>query len=501
MRAAEIVAVGSLLVLLTPTVVSLARSWPLLICGIALVDLLIPNDGRYTLGAGLPFQLEPYRIVAGLLLLGWLVALLVDPRVRVRRTGFEGPLALIVIATLGSELLNVGRLGAVSSFVVKSLWLFFSFVLLLYLVVSVLRTRRAIEQVITVLVAAGCVEAVGALIQRRTGVNIFNYWQHLLPFLRFDGSVELALMREGQIRALASAGQPIELSNVLALLTPLAVHLALSRRQRRWWGAAALLAIGSFASGSRTGVITLIVVLCVFLWLRPRQTLRCWPAVIPAVLLLHLFVPGAIGGVLEGFFPKQGLIAQQTEVETGPGGVKRYNTRLSRVGPELNALAAKDALAFGIGYGTRVVGRTGSPGAQESANLASIRVDESSSGIADAASAQDNAQILDDQWLDTIVETGIVGLCAWLWLLVAVVWRLRRRAKMEALTPEGWLPVAIAAAIAGFGVSMALYDAFSFIQGTLLMYLLIGCAAALLWLPPASGGSGGASGRAAQTDA
>lgn len=481
-RTATTVAAGSLLVaLLVPVVVLLARSWPRLICGMALVDLLIPNDGRYTLNAGLPFQLEPYRIVAGLLLIGWVLGMLVDPRIRARRTGFEAPIALIIAATLGSDLLNASRVATVSSFVVKALWLFLSFILFLYLVVSVLRTRSAVEKLLTVLVSAGCVVAVGGLLQRQTGLNVFNYWHPILPFLQFNGGVELGLTRGGNIRAIASAGHPIELSNTLAMLTPLAAYLAISRRQHGWWAAAAVLVLGSFASGSRTGVVSLGVMVAVCLWLRPRQVLRCWPAVIPVAILVHFFVPGAIGGVIEGFFPKQGLIAQQTEVEHGLGGKTRYATRLSRVGPELSALAGKDALLLGVGYGTRVVGRTGAP-----SSASALAGGEGGAGTAEA-SGQDNAQVLDDQWLDTIVETGILGMCGWLLLFIIVIRRLGRRAKIESSTAEGWLPVAIAASIAGFAATMGTYDAFGFIQATLLAYLLIGCAAVLLRLPPSTG--------------
>src|SRR6516225_5366180 len=61
----------------------LIASWPRCIAGLVLVVMLIPID-RYTVaGASLPFQLEPYRLVLGLLVLGWIGALLVDSRVRI----------------------------------------------------------------------------------------------------------------------------------------------------------------------------------------------------------------------------------------------------------------------------------------------------------------------------------------------------------------------------------------------------------------------------------
>ena len=77
----------------------------------------------------------------------------------------------------------------------------------------------------------------------------------------------------------------------------------------------------------------------------------------------------------------------------------------------------------------------------------------------------DNAEILDDQWLGTLLETGVLGVIAWVWLFGRAIRRLGARAKLERDTPEGWLPVAIAASLAGFVASMWFYDAFSFTQG------------------------------------
>ena len=71
-----------------------ASRWSWLVSGLVIVDLLIPSDGRYTLAGGLPFQLEPYRVFVALLLVGWIASLLCDPRVKIRRTGFEGPAGL-----------------------------------------------------------------------------------------------------------------------------------------------------------------------------------------------------------------------------------------------------------------------------------------------------------------------------------------------------------------------------------------------------------------------
>jgi len=475
----SVVAIGALLALLSADVVAggaqakiiaaallaavfviwlsrLARSWPALVTGMLLVVLLIPSNGTYILPQELPFQLEPYRIAVGFLLVLWLISLLVDPRVRARATGFELPLSLIVCATLGSELVNPGRVAAYSSFVVKALWLLACFVLFAYLVVSVVRTRAVVERMITVLVSGGSFVALAAIVQRRSGFNIFSHLHVILPIFEYNAAAAKEVeLRGGDLRAFASAGHPIELSTVMAMLVPFAIYLAVSRRQARWWVAVTLLLLADFTGGSRTGVIGLLVMLGIFLWLRPRQTLRCWPAVFPLLVILHFAAPGAIGSVIEGFFPQGGVVKQQSETFIGPGGKVEYANRLSRIGPELHEFSLHNPLV-GIGYGTRVVGK---------------------------ASVADNAIILDDQWLDTLLETGLLGVLGWVWLFVFAVRRLGRRAKLERDTPAGWLPVAFAAAIATFACAMLFYDAFSFDMGTCVVFALIGLAAVVLRLP------------------
>jgi hypothetical protein len=443
--------------------VRIATSWSRLICGIGLVVILIPSDGRYTLSGGLPFQLEPYRIFVGLLIIGWLIALLVDPRVRARRTKLDAPLMLILLATLGSEVVNAGRVGTTSTYVVKALWLFACFLLFVYLTVSVVRTRVVVERVLTVLVCAGCIEGVGAVIQRKTGTNIFDHLHFLLPMFTFNpGAVTSTLVRGGAVRATASAGHPIELSCTMAMLMPIAAYLAVSRRQKGWWVAVVILLAGDFAGGSRTGVIGIVVIILICIWLRPRHTLRCWPALIPTLVIVHFLLPGALGGVTGALFPSGGLVAQQTQTFVGRGGVVVDETRLSRLGPSLHEFSEHNPL-FGEGYGTRVVGNT-------------------SSG---ALNPDDNAQVLDDQWLGTLLETGILGILGWIWLFTRVIRRLGARSKLERGSPQGWLPVALAASVATFAASMATYDAFGFTQATFLMFTLIALSAVVLLLPPA----------------
>lgn len=450
------VLIGALVII---AAVPRARSWTWLLSVVLLSVLVIPSDGRYTLRGGLPFQLEPYRILMALLIVGWTAALLVDPRIRARRTKFEGPLLLIAVATVGSDLVNPARFNAVSSIAIKALWLFATLYLFIYLAVSVVRTRPVLERIIAVMVAAGAVEGLDAFIQRKTGTDWFDHLHSVLPFLAYNPVVTAAnMVRDGSLRATASAGQPIELASTMTMLVPLSVYLAVTRKQKRWWVALFVLLIGNFASGSRTGLIALAAILIMFLCLRPRQTLRCWPALIPIAALVHVLSPGSLGSVEHTFFPQSGYLAQDSGTYTGIGGVQIQATRTSRWGPSMHQYGEHNPF-LGEGYGTRVTG---------------LR----NNGV------QANAQYLDDQWLGTLLDTGALGVAGWLWLFVRVLRRLVRRAKLERRSREGWLPVALAASIASFAVSMATYDAFSFTQATFVAVTLVTCASILLMLPP-----------------
>jgi len=472
-KVAEVLAAGLCGYILALALVNVLGHWSWLIYGLGAIDIMIPEDDRYTLhGTGSTgFQLEPYRIMLMVMVLGWIAAIMVDPRVKPRKTKFGGPLLLISAAMVGSEVFNAGRVDVLSSFVLKALFLVVFLFGLVFVLASVIDKRKTIDRLLAVLVAAGCVEGIGAIIQRVTPsrFNIFDHMHRILPMFTFNLSAESgAMLRNGHFRAVSSAGHPIELSCVMAMLTPLAAYVAIRTGRKIWWGAIPILILGNLSSGSRTGMIGLLVVLLVFVSLRPRQTLSCWPALIPTLLVIQIVMPGAISGTISAFFPKGGLLAQQSQTFASHGQVQQAS-RLSRLGPQLSGVFAKHNEFFGEGYGTRVIGRTST-------------TDTTLVGSAQAA-AQDNAQILDDQWLGNLLDTGLVGFVAWLWLFIRVIRRLVRRARLERGTTEGWLPVALCAAIACYMISAYFYDAWGFIQGSLIMLMLLGCSSALLYMP------------------
>ena len=424
-------------------------SWDSLLTLLVVVILFIPIQ-RYVLPGSLPFELEPYRLLVAFIVAGWTASLLVDPTVRLRRTGLELPIVLIMVAVLGSIVANGGRVAAREPEVVKGVTFFLSFVLLLFLIVSVVRTRAQVDRLLRVLVVGGAVLASLAIVESRTQYNAFDHLAGVVPLLH-SGDFSVASADEGRgARAYASAQHPIALGAALVMLIPLAIYLVRRSARGYWWIAVGLLCLGALATLSRTSVIMLVAVAGVFFWLRRRETRRFWPLLVPALLAVHLVLPGTLGTLKESFFPAGGLIAEQS---SNPG--TRGQGRVADLGPSLREFAATPLV--GQGFSTRIVDRKHSRASD---------------------------QILDDQWLGILLETGIVGFVGWLMLLLRPIRRLGRAAK-EDDSDQGWLYVAFAASLTSYVVGMLTFDAFAFIQVSFVLFIVLGLSSAALAARPA----------------
>ena len=419
--------------------------WPALIGFLISVMLFVPV-GRYSIPVNLPFGLELYRLAVALVLAAWGGALLVDSRVRLRRSPFQVPLIIIVGATLGSVAMNMGRAAPLGPAVLKAITFFLSFVLVHYLLISVVRSRRTVENLTKFLVSGTAAVSVFAVVEQRTTFNIFDHVAKVLPLMQFNGSVETE--RVGIIRAVASSGHPIELGVLLALALPLGLALGFGSG-RRWWIPTIILAVGVVSTVSRTPILVLVATLIVLVWLRPRDMKRLLPLVVPLLVVVKLAVPGSVATLKNAFFPEGGLAAEQAAVyrEADPllaGG------RLSQLRPMLDEGSRTPVL--GQGFATRQTGFDNP-----------LR----------------NAPILDNQWLGLFLEMGVVGVVGWAALIVGSGRRLGRASRRRA-GPDGWLFSGLAAAIAGFGVGMFTFDSFAFIQVTFVFWILISLGGSLL---------------------
>jgi polysaccharide biosynthesis protein PslJ len=411
--------------------------WPVVVALVISIMLFVPI-GRYSIPVDLPFGLELYRVAVAVVLAVWAGAILVDPSVRLRRSPFEVPLLIIVCATLGSLAVNVGRVTPLGPAVLKSITFFLSFVLFHYLIVSVVRSRRTVENLTKLLVAGTAGVAVFAIVEQRISFNIFDHVGRVFPFLHFNGPVEAD--RFGLIRAVGSSAHPIELGVLLAMSLPLGLALTFGYGHR-WSIPTAILAVGVMSAASRTPILVLVAAGLVLLWLQPRDVKRLLPLAVPLIIVVKLALPGSIATLKSAFFPDGGLVAEQAAFarEADPllaGG------RIRQLGPMLGEASRTPLL--GQGYATR-----------------------------------QTAPILDNQWLGLLLEVGIVGVVGWAALFVGSARRLGRAARRRA-GPDGWLAAGLAASIVGFGVAMFTFDAFAFTQVSFVFWILISLTASFL---------------------
>jgi polysaccharide biosynthesis protein PslJ len=420
-------------------------AWRGLVVVVLAVLLYIPA-GRVSLPINLPFDMAPYRLAVAFVLLGWGLSLLADPSVRLRRSPFDIAIGILCLAVIGSVLANPARVQLLESAVLKSLSVFFSYILFYYFILSTIRSLDSILFLTKVFVSSTTVVAFFSAIEQRTHFNIFDHVTTVLP-LQFTPDVQSGV-REGAWRAIASAEHPIALGVLFVMAIPLAFALA-QTASRWWWISCLLLSIGVLSTASRTPIAALIAAAILLASLRPREVLPIIPMLVPVSLVIAVAVPGSFHSVKESFFPEGGLIKQASTLsyEADPtlaGG------RIRQIGPMLHE-GSRTPL-FGQGLGTRQTGFNNP-----------LR----------------NAPILDNQWLTNFLDIGLVGVVGWALLIGSSVRRLTRLSRSQSGT-DGWLAVGYSASIVGFAVGMFTYDSMSFTQEAFVFWILLGLSSSLL---------------------
>jgi polysaccharide biosynthesis protein PslJ len=439
-------ALGATLVLIW---VQLWWSWRSLITLLLGVIWFIPIK-RYGFPFHLPFDVEPYRILVAFLVLVWIAALLIDRRVRLRAGKIDFAVFAFFFVVLVSDAANFRYIESqnIQIDVLKSLSFFFSFVLVYLIIVSITRTRDDLQFFVKILVAGGAIVGAAAIIEYRTRYNIFDHLTKVFPFLSFSGPLDAT--RAGNLRVYASAQHPIAFSAAMVMLIPLAVYLARSSRGYRWWVAFVLIGMGAAASLSRTGVTMFVAAFVVFWRYRPADTRRLLPVLLLGGVVVFLALPHVLGTLSTSLFPAGGLLAEQRQSGNFVGGHKLG--RLATLGPGLHQWEKHPAL--GTGFGSRILN------ADDPTHV--------------------NANIQDDQWLDQLQETGVVGVFVLIWLFVRSTRLLGRLARVD--DRDGLLAGALAASLVAFFVGMFTFDAFSFIQVTFLFFIVLAFGTSLLRL-------------------
>ncbi|HUK95650.1 MAG TPA: O-antigen ligase family protein [Gaiellaceae bacterium] len=424
-------------------------SWASAISLLVLVVWLVPIK-TYRLPVSLPFSLELYRLLIIVFIGAWIVGIVSGTR-GVSAAGLGKPVILLAGVAVASVLANARSLShsGLETQAIKSLTYFLSFLVAYLLVCSTLDSVSAAELVVRALVLGGALVAIAAIYESRTHYDVFNHLHKWFPFFEPTHAVKETARRGGRLRVRASAQHPIALGAALTMTLPLAVYLASRARAEAgkllWAAVGGLLAVGALVTISRTVVLMGLAMLVVALLVRPRAVRRYWPALLVLLVAVHFASPHTLGSLYRSFDPKGGLVQSQTRRPSAVG-----SGRVADIAPGLRSW--KQAPFFGHGLGTGKTRDSTTPGA-----------------IVDPKTGA--PIIFDDQYLNSLVSIGFLGLVGMLWFVWGGVGRLVGGARLIR-GAAGDLVGACAVACAGFGAGMLTFDAFAFVQCTLIFFLI-----------------------------
>lgn len=272
-----------------------------------------------------------------------------------------------------------------------------------------------------IVLLVGLFAAVGA-IQFFSGHAIVDR----IPLFGLDGSGGGVDERAGFVRPRSTSRHALEYAAVLSMVLPLAVTLGLVERNRKPLFRTlpvALIALASVLSLTRSALIGMIVGILVLLpfW-GPRVRRTAALTVLGGLSALVVAVPGLMGTILNMF----------------SGADSSTQSRTNSWGMAFDVFQQNPT--FGRGFGTF---------------LPSYR-------------------ILDNQYLLSLVETGVLGFLALLAMIAAAVYCAfaGRRKWDDGIHRQ--LGVALAAAVLAGASLLAFFDAFSFPQAPGMFFLMLG---------------------------
>jgi O-antigen ligase len=294
-----------------------------------------------------------------------------------------------------------------------------------------IRDRGALDVALRAVAFAGFVLAVMGVIQFFTGINWITllHWPGLTANSGFGGIGE----RSGFRRVNGTAVHAIEFSTVVGMITPIAIHLATNARRHRWWyWLQCIVLLGSLPLAvSRSGMIALAVALLFLVAsATPRQR-----------IVLLCAAPFALVG-FQGMAPH--LLGTLKSLFTGAG------SDISIAGRTADYQAVGwyfgQSPWFGRGLGTF---------------MPSLY------------------RTLDNQYLGTLIEGGLLGLAAMCALFVGTIIATVvavRRARDRAQRNQGY---AIAVGILIGGLMAYTFDMFGFSMAFGMLQLLLGLTGAV----------------------
>ena len=265
-----------------------------------------------------------------------------------------------------------------------------------------------------------------------TGVVFTKYVA--IPGLTVHAHLTDLASREGFVRVIATAGQPLALAAVLAMCLPLAIHQARfappALRFRRW-SQVAFIGGAVPMTVSRSAIIGLAIIGIVLIptWTR-RERRRAYLLVLAAPVMVWLAKPKLLSG-FAGLFGQLGTDTSSTSRTDAYTAAWPFIAHHPWLGQGFQTFFPQTYF------------------------------------------------FVDNQYLTSLIETGVIGLIA-LIALLGTGWCLARSARRAAVdAPTRDLAQCLAASVAVGAVSFATFDALSFTIAPGVCFLVLGCAGAL----------------------
>lgn len=295
-------------------------------------------------------------------------------------------------------------------------------------------SRHSLAKLLRFLVGCMALEAVLGVVQYVTHTSYVDQLQ--IPGLTSQQALGSVYDRNGLARTAGTATHPIEFGVVLTMMLPVALHFGLTDTHRsrfaRWAPVVAICAALPMTM-SRSAFVGLAVVLIVLLpsW-PPARRKVAYLSVVVGLGAVYLLLPGVLGTMLRLF--------------TGISDDGSARSRTDSYGLAFDFIAQHPLFGRGI-----------------STFLPSYR-------------------ILDNQYLGLLIETGFVGLLAFLGLLVTTLVVARRLSRTLPDADDRSLARSLMAAVASATFACATFDAFGFPQVSGMLFFIIGAVGALFRL-------------------
>lgn len=408
------------------------RVMPWVVAAFLVALCLVPLDAA-KIPVNLPFDSTFDRVALLVTATLWVLSHAAGAELRPRFPALRGvDLAMWfwVAVAFVSILINLSDLIANDELTLatKKFSLLLAYVGFFLIVVSVVRPTE-VQPFITLWICVSCVTAVGAIWQYRTGANLFYDWTAKVLPSPFTVSAPPTGAASGPVVVTGPALHSLALTTMLTLPLPFVVQRILAgttRRQQIVYAFAALLLLAaSVATARKSAVVIPIVLLGVLTLYRPRQMWRLAPLGVVFVLATQTLAPGALSSLRYRAFGNNPYQEQST------------SDRTSDYAALVPDLVARPVL--GKGWGTY---------------------------------DPDRYRILDNQWLLLAVETGVMGVLAFLGILSAC-WLMAHRLALRQRAERAPPAVAAAAGIVAFAVAAALYDVLSFVQPMYLLFFIV----------------------------